>query len=91
MGVNRHVVDNPRRLVLLGRVKVIPMWTDDAPREPRRPQGECEVCGRLMRLRRDGSVYGHQPPEAVGRWPVSRVHRCPGSERPPRGKDEDGG
>lgn len=46
-------------------------------------KAHCSVCGKLHRIRNDGKILVHKPPEAVGS-PSYRPRTCPGSHKKPK-------
>lgn len=45
----------------------------------------CSVCGRQMRLLKDGTI-GHHGGIVGDAWPYRRAYRCDGAGRPPAGQ-----
>lgn len=49
-------------------------------------RGKCSVCGRFIRLKKDGTVEIHKPPSALAaNGPKSGVKTCLGANKKPKG------
>lgn len=45
--------------------------------------GNCPVCGRLMRLKKDGTVFHHGGDRKTSGWDAGRrEYRCKGTDQP---------
>ena len=60
-----------------------PNTRGDAGIQPASQTGECQVCGRVMRLKNDGTLR-HHGGSKQGQWPYTRAYRCKGSGLEPK-------